>query len=86
MKNPVLYRCDYCGGLASWCIDSHGDPWYICKDNCSGFSQIDLFVPDPPEPDWVSGVDAFCEGDDLEVSSSDQDQVTNGHQSDDLPF
>jgi len=79
-SESVLYRCDYCGGLAHWCVDAQGTPWYICKDNCVGFAQLDLLLVSL-EPIKIPGVDAFTESEDAEDPSSVAD-----HQLDDLPF
>jgi len=81
----VLYRCDYCGGLARWHIDAHGDPWYICTDNCSGFAQYDLLSG---EPAGVPGVDVFRERDDSSEYLRDLPIESSGviDPDDDLPF
>ena len=42
MRDPVLWRCNFCNGLANWCfIDDvlH----YHCHRECGGFMQKDLF-------------------------------------------
>ena len=77
----MLYRCDYCGGLARWYVDAQGTPWYICIDNCVGFAQYDLLVS--LEPIEVPGVDAFSERDDLDPET---DSSVADHPTDDLPF
>lgn len=45
MTEPVtmpLWRCDFCGGPAWWTIHL-GEAIYYCKEQCDGFTQLNLF-------------------------------------------
>ena len=45
MKESILWRCNFCGGLAHWCfIDD--ELHYHCQRECGAFMQRSLFEPD----------------------------------------
>ncbi len=41
----MVWRCDFCGGPASWCI-VRGEALYHCRRECDGFMQMELFSSD----------------------------------------
>ena len=55
-----VWRCDHCRGPAKWTfIDGH--VYYHCEQQCDGFMQAELFIPDGVQ-DYMRGGDALDAG------------------------
>ncbi len=42
MKDSILWRCNFCGGLAHWCF-INDEAYYHCHAECGLFMQEGLF-------------------------------------------